>query len=80
MVAVLSAVLRACGRQTVGAAANVAGYWLLCLPLAWLLGFHLGLGVSGFWIALFVSTVLQSILFGVLIARLDWSREVCGII
>lgn len=44
MVAVLSAVLRASGRQAVGALMNLCGYWLGCLPLAYLLGFHLQLG------------------------------------
>jgi Na+-driven multidrug efflux pump len=44
MVAVLSAVLRASGRQATGAVMNVTGYWCVCLPLAWFLGFHLHQG------------------------------------
>lgn len=76
MVAVLSSVLRASGRQAIGAVFNIAGYWGLCLPLAWLLGFHYQLGVLGFWIALSICTAVQAAAFGVLISRFDWYREV----
>jgi MATE family multidrug resistance protein len=76
MVAVLSAVLRASGRQAIGAIFNIAGYWCICLPLAWLLGFYLQLGVLGFWIALTICTALQAAAFGVLISRFDWQQEV----
>lgn len=44
MVAVLSSVLRASGRQATGAVMNIAGYWAVCLPLAWFLGFRCQLG------------------------------------
>jgi Na+-driven multidrug efflux pump len=44
MVAVLSSVLRASGRQATGAVMNIAGYWAVCLPLAWFLGFKWKLG------------------------------------
>lgn len=76
MVAVLSAVLRASGRQAIGAMFNIAGYWCVCLPLAWLLGFHLQLGVLGFWIALTLATAMQAAAFGILISRFDWKAEV----
>jgi len=76
MVAVLSSVLRACGRQALGALMNVIGYWVICLPLAYLFGFVLGYGVLGFWIALTLSTAFQSVVFGVLIWRLNWDQEV----
>lgn len=48
----------------------------VCLPLAWLLGFHLQLGVLGFWIALTLATAMQAAAFGVLISRFDWKAEV----
>lgn len=76
MVAVLSSVLRASGRQAIGAAFNLGGYWGLCLPLAWLLGFRAQLGVLGFWCALTISTALQAVAFGVLISRIAWHKEV----
>lgn len=44
MVAVLSSVLRASGRQAIGAVFNIGGYWVLCLPLAWFLGFNMKFG------------------------------------
>jgi MATE family multidrug resistance protein len=76
MVAVLSAVLRASGRQAVGALMNIGGYWALCLPLAWFLGFRCHYGVLGFWIALTICTAVQAMAFGALISRFDWVHEV----
>lgn len=40
--------------------ATLICYWLIALPLAWLLAFPAGLGTIGVWIALLVSLVLVS--------------------
>lgn len=76
LVTVMSAVLRASGRQAIGAVFNIAGYWGLCLPLAWVLGFHYGLGVLGFWVALIICIFVQAIVFGSYVVRFDWHNEV----
>eukprot|EP00879_Flechtneria_rotunda_P024520 GHRR01025996.1.p2 GENE.GHRR01025996.1~~GHRR01025996.1.p2 ORF type:complete len:167 (+),score=33.02 GHRR01025996.1:36-536(+) len=76
MVAVLSSVLRASGRQAIGALFNIAGYWGVCLPLAYVLGFYYKMGVLGFWVALSLSTAMQAVAFGLLISRFDWHNEV----
>lgn len=76
MVAVLSGVMRASGRQATGAALNIAGYWCIGVPLAYALGFWAGMGVLGLWIALAISTALQTVVFGVTVSMFDWSQEV----
>lgn len=60
--AVLQGVLRAAGRQALGAVLNLSGYWLVGVPLAVVLGFKAHLGVVGFWTALLVTTSMQALL------------------
>ena len=56
---VTAGVLRGCGRQSLGAAVNVAFFWFLGLPLAWVLGFQAGFGIEGMWWGLSIATTLQ---------------------
>lgn len=56
---VASGVLRGCGRQSWGAGVNVAFFWFLGLPLAWVLGFKAGYGIEGMWAGLSIATTLQ---------------------
>ncbi len=44
-----SGVLRGMGRTHVSAIVSLIGYWVLAIPLAWLLAFHLNHGISGVW-------------------------------
>jgi MATE family multidrug resistance protein len=41
--------MRGMGRPKAGAVVNVIGFYIVGLPLAWLLAFPLGLGVVGIW-------------------------------
>jgi MATE family multidrug resistance protein len=52
--AVAGGVLRGMGRPQVAALANLFGYYVVALPLAYLLGFQARLGLIGIWIALAV--------------------------
>jgi MATE family multidrug resistance protein len=49
---VAGGVLRGMGRPQAAAALNLIGYYVFALPLAYLLGFQLQLGLRGVWIAL----------------------------
>jgi MATE family multidrug resistance protein len=49
---VAGGVLRGMGRPQAAAALNLVGYYVFALPLAYLLGFQLQLGLRGVWIAL----------------------------
>jgi len=71
-VAVLNAILRAAGRQALGATLHGVVMWGLGLPLGWLLGFHLRLGVLGLWTSPFLCTVLQTCVFHCVMGCWDW--------
>ncbi|GLI69686.1 hypothetical protein VaNZ11_014374 [Volvox africanus] len=69
-------VLRACGRQALGARLLLLSYWCCGLPGAYFAGFHLGLGVAGFVAAIGITSILQSLVVGILVSRWDWHTEV----
>jgi len=59
-------VLRGAGDVHVPSVANFVGYWILGLPVGWLLAFRLGLGARGIWIGLVVAL---AVIAGLLLAR-----------
>jgi hypothetical protein len=73
---VYMAVWRAAGRQGLGAALNLVGYWGMGVPLSAFLGLHLGWSAYGFWLSLLATSSTQSVVNTVVMARLDWDREV----
>lgn len=75
-VCVLNGVLRAAGRQALGATLHTIVMWGLGGPLAYLLGFRLQLGVVGLWMAPLSCTVLQAIVFHTVVGCWDWQRAV----
>ncbi len=66
---VSGAVLRGMGRTLPAAAFNFVAYYVLALPLAWLLAFELGWGLVGLWTALAVGLGLVSLMLVVWIRR-----------
>ena len=50
IVSVVFGVLRGCGRQRLGAIANLTIIWGLGMPLAGILTFKLGMGILGLWL------------------------------
>ena len=53
-------VLRAAGRQALGAALNLGSYWGVGLPTAYLLAVKAGLELRGLWGGLVTCTTLQA--------------------
>ncbi|MGC4094840.1 MAG: MATE family efflux transporter [Polyangiaceae bacterium] len=66
---VAGGVLRGMGRPAAAAGANLVGYYAVGLPLAYLLGFRLGGGLLGVWVALAIGL---SVVAGLL---LYWVRR-----
>jgi len=76
-VAVLGCVLRAAGRQAIGALFNLGGYWAFGLPCALSLAFRgPRLETLGLWYGLASAAALQAVVFLVLVLRFDWREEV----
>jgi Na+-driven multidrug efflux pump len=67
--AVSFGVLRGAGDVRVPALANVVGYWVVGLPLAWWTGVHQAQDAARVWSALAVALVIVAAL---LLARLSW--------
>lgn len=60
--AVSAGALRGAADVRFAFAANVGAHWLIGLPLALWLGFHVGLGTQGLWVGLLVGLALVALL------------------
>ncbi len=72
---VLTGALRGLGDTRTPMIANLVGYWLLGLPIGWLLCFEGGAGVMGLWIGLCTGLVIVAITLFV-----TWSRRTAGFV
>jgi MATE family multidrug resistance protein len=58
---VCSGVLRGAGKQGIGAVANIFAFYVIGLPMAWVLCFQAGFGVNGLMMGIAFGTVFQVI-------------------
>lgn len=70
--AVASGILRGCGRQKIGAALNLSGYYVLGLPLGALFTFYFHLELIGIWIGLSIGMTYCAMIEFYLIQTTDW--------
>lgn len=75
MNATIGGVLRGAGRQELGALLNLASYWGVGLPTAYLLAHTLGWGLRGLWAGLVTCTSLQGVVMLAVLARFRWRAE-----
>jgi MATE family multidrug resistance protein len=73
---VLSGVAVGCGWQAFVAYVNVGCYYVVGIPLGYILGFHFNLGVKGIWSGMIGGTVMQTIILIWVTFRTDWTKEV----
>jgi len=66
---VAAGILRGMGRPNAAAVVNLLGYYMLALPLAYVLAFRFGLGLRGIWYGLILGLVVVSV------ALLIWVRR-----
>jgi len=71
-----SGILRARGKQFLGAMLNLSAYYVLGIPVGIWLAFSLHLGLSGLWIGLTISLIYSAIIGAAVCLRTDWEREV----
>ncbi len=64
---VASGVLRGVGKQNIGAAINIAAYYVCGLPSAWYFCFHMELGSAGLMLGMACGTIFQSIVLSYII-------------
>ncbi|KAJ7311005.1 mate-domain-containing protein [Mycena albidolilacea] len=79
--AVTGGILRARGKQVIGAFLNLSAYYIIGLPLGIFLTFYpkVMLGLYGLWIGLTVSLVYCAFFGTWLCVRTDWDEEVCKV-
>ncbi|KAK9056392.1 hypothetical protein SSX86_027482 [Deinandra increscens subsp. villosa] len=73
---VLSGVAVGCGWQAYVAYVNVGCYYIVGIPLGFLLGFHFNLGVKGLWSGIIGGTGMQTLILLWSTFRTDWNKEV----
>nr|DAD29424.1 TPA_asm: hypothetical protein HUJ06_030892 [Nelumbo nucifera] len=68
-------VLRGCARPRLGANINSAAFFLLGIPLAILLAFHLGFGFLGLWLGLLTAEACCLLSMVYFLLQTDWFQE-----
>ncbi|KAJ8759013.1 hypothetical protein K2173_003251 [Erythroxylum novogranatense] len=72
---VLSGVAVGAGWQAVVAYVNIGCYYVFGIPLGLLLGYKIGMGVTGIWIGLISGTVAQTLILSWMMIRTNWNKE-----
>ena len=72
---VSAGVLRGMGRQTRVALLNFGGFWVLGLPMGFLLAFHFHVGVYGVWWGFCIGLFVISLLYLWALSRIDFEEE-----
>ncbi|XP_054780427.1 protein DETOXIFICATION 35-like [Prosopis cineraria] len=73
---VISGVAVGAGWQTLVAYINVGCYYVIGLPLGYLLGYKANWGVKGLWGGMILGIVLQSLILLFILYKTNWSKEV----
>ncbi|KAG1744263.1 MATE efflux family protein [Suillus lakei] len=74
--AVTSGILRARGKQALGALLNISAYYLIGIPFGYWLTFKMDMGLTGLWVGITVSLIYCSVWGIYLCITADWQKEV----
>ncbi|KAF3493551.1 hypothetical protein DY000_02057883 [Brassica cretica] len=73
---VLSGVAVGCGWQAFVAYVNIGCYYILGIPIGYVLGFTYDMGAKGIWTGMIGGTLMQTIILLIVTIRTDWDKEV----
>ncbi|KAL4462651.1 hypothetical protein ABPG74_000481 [Tetrahymena malaccensis] len=76
---ILSGILRCCEYQNYAASAFLISYYLIGLPLAYILIFYFDLGIKGIWISQSLSASIVSICCLIKYLKMDWDDSILKI-
>jgi len=76
--AIGAGVLRGCGKQRIGAYANLVGYYIVGIPIALALCFapSVQMGVIGLWTGLCIGLFICAGIIITFVSRTDWQEQV----
>uniref|UniRef100_A0A3Q4MIB7 Multidrug and toxin extrusion protein n=1 Tax=Neolamprologus brichardi TaxID=32507 RepID=A0A3Q4MIB7_NEOBR len=74
LLCVCSGILVGSGMQKIAAISNLMGYYLIGLPVGIALMFYANLRILGLWVGLLVCLSLETVLFLVLIFKINWKK------
>ena len=75
-----NSMIKATGKQGLGALIAGSGYFVLGIPLAYYFAFVKMLGISGLWRGFTIATLYIVVCYNVLIFRIDWPNLIDEII
>lgn len=67
-------IVKALGKQKIGAVCNLVGYYAVGFPIGISLMFAAKWGIFGLWTGLFISVFLQSVFLIALLLKLNWKK------
>lgn len=73
---VLSGVAVGAGWQGIVAYVNIACYYLIGVPIGYVLGYVVNMQVKGVWIGMLFGTFVQTIVLVIITSRTDWNKQV----
>ena len=65
---------KAFGKQSLASKLNFVAYYVIGIPLAYVLGLTLELGVEGLWLGLTVGVFWGAIVNTIILSRFDWKQ------
>ena len=67
-------IFRGSGRQTLAAYYNFVAYFLIGIPVGYIIGIKLGYGVEGLWIGMTLGLYVIAIGCTIIVFRSDWKK------
>lgn len=66
-------VLRGQGKQRIGSVLNLISYYVIALPIGYIMAFYFKYGVSGLWVGLIFGVAFLALTEGIVIYNSDWN-------
>lgn len=71
----LKGIIKALGIQNKAAYINISGHWCINITLQLYLGFHLGMGLEGIWIAKVINEFYIAAMYYLVLRITDWDDK-----
>jgi multidrug resistance protein, MATE family len=69
---IAASVLRASGKQKLGAVITFIAYWCLAIPTTYVMAYKLGYGNGGIWVGPTIACAFNTLAYLVIFKRINW--------